>query len=371
MKRLPPGLQRRGPTLTWCIARGEHVVAQAEIRRRVSSVAAVVTDIDTARDAIWDQPPAEVLAIGRGEIPRGTGSKNNYLSTLIFAENELRTLTDEVLWFAWVTAIRHQDADLGTLKLYMDSMCQYKANMLDYVGLPNSCEILKQYVGGIGTATTWAEFAQLTESAMTYFNRLHGWVDLVFPWGIVGGFTRTSPLQKIVDRAAGSVQTPQAHHPGPKDQIATSPNAGKPPMRMLFTLDDEDLAVIEIWEDKIPQLAQKIRDALPFSTYLQHGKLTGDLLLMQTKILADWENIFYPEDLTAQRQAENTEIRGAVSYYGPRQQISIMYGNDVPPEPLPVSAIGQVVEGKDKLELIGLRTWLEPGARVWLSLIDS
>jgi hypothetical protein len=173
------------------------VVAQAEIRRSVSSVADVVATIDTARDAIWDNPPAEVLAIGRGEIPRGTGAKNNYLSTLIFAENELRTLTDEVLWFAWATATRHPEANLDTLRLYMDEMCQYKANMIDYVGLPESGGILKQYVGGIAIAATWEEFAKLTESAMTYFNRLHGWVDLVFPWGIVDGFMRSNPLQKI------------------------------------------------------------------------------------------------------------------------------------------------------------------------------
>jgi hypothetical protein len=139
-------------------------------------------------------------------------------------------------------------------------------------------------------------------------------------------------------------------------------------MRITFNLGGEDVAVIEIWEDKVPQLAAKIRQALPFATYLQHGKLTGDLLLMQTKILADWENIFYPEDLAAEVAAKGTEIRGAVSYYGPRQQISIMYGNDIPPEPLPVSAIGWVVEGADRLDEIGTHAWLEPGTRVWLRL---
>lgn len=142
-------------------------------------------------------------------------------------------------------------------------------------------------------------------------------------------------------------------------------------MKIGFNLDGEDVAVIEVWEDKVPELAQKIREALPFATYLQHGKLTGDLLLMQTKILADWENIFYPEDLAAEVASAGTEIRGAVSYYGPRQQISIMYGNDIPPEPLPVSAIGWVVEGADQLELIGMRTWQEPGMRVWLTLLDE
>ncbi|SDY99494.1 hypothetical protein [Herbiconiux ginsengi] len=142
-------------------------------------------------------------------------------------------------------------------------------------------------------------------------------------------------------------------------------------MKVNFNLAGEDVAVIEIWEDKVPLLAQTIRESLPFATYLQHGKLTGDLLLMQTKFLSDWENIFYPEDLAAEVAESGTEIRGAVSYYGPRQQISIMYGNDIPAEPLPVSAIGWVVEGADQLELIGMKTWLEPGTRVWLTLLDE
>ena len=142
-------------------------------------------------------------------------------------------------------------------------------------------------------------------------------------------------------------------------------------MKLGFNLDGEDVAVIEIWDEKVPQLAEKIREALPFSTYLQHGKLTGDLLLMQTKILADWENMFYPEDLATEAEEGPMEVSGTVSYYGPRQQISIMYGNDIPPEPLPVSGIGRVIEGAEKLEMIGLRTWIEPGMKVWLTLLED
>jgi hypothetical protein len=144
-------------------------------------------------------------------------------------------------------------------------------------------------------------------------------------------------------------------------------------MKIGFNVAGEDVAVIEVWDDKVPELAAKIRAALPFSTYLQHGKLTGDLLLMQTKILADWENMFYPEDLAAMATdgGEPLEASGTVSYYGPRQQISIMYGNDIPPEPLPVSGIGRVIEGAENLEKIGMKTWIEPGMKVWLTLLED
>lgn len=175
------------------------VVAQAEIRREVGTVAEVIAEINRARDAIWEVPPQEVLDLCSGVVPRGTGAKNNYLSTMIFAENELRTLTDEILWFAWVTATRNSDADLATLVSYMDEMGQYKANMNDYVGLPEAGEVMKLYVGGIRKAASLAEFADLTESVMTYMNRVHGWVDIGFPWGLVNGFKRINPLRRISD----------------------------------------------------------------------------------------------------------------------------------------------------------------------------
>lgn len=179
------------------------MIAQAEVRTEVGSVQEVIDRINAARDEIWEVPPQEVLDLTSGIVPRGTGAKNNYLSTMIFAENELRTLTDEILWFAWATATRHPELDLKTLVAYIDEIGQYKANMNDYVGLPEGGDIMKLYVGGIRKAATMQEFADLTEAAMTYFNRLHGWVDIAFPWGLVNGFKRENHLQKIIDAARG------------------------------------------------------------------------------------------------------------------------------------------------------------------------
>jgi hypothetical protein len=142
-------------------------------------------------------------------------------------------------------------------------------------------------------------------------------------------------------------------------------------MKMAVAVEGEDVAVIEIWEAKVPVLAQKLRDALPFSSIIAHGKIVGDLLQIPTRIMAPWENIYYPEDFGPERQQEKGEIRGAVSFYSPRQQMSIVYGNDLASEPLPVSSIGEVIEGHDKLELIGMRCWLEPGATISFALIED
>ena len=140
---------------------------------------------------------------------------------------------------------------------------------------------------------------------------------------------------------------------------------------MQVNVEGEDAAVIEIWEDKAPLLTEKIREVLPFASVITHGKIVGDLLQIPTRIMAPWENIYYPEDFGPEREEEKGEVRGAVSFYSPTQVLSIVYGNDLASEPLPVSSIGEVISGHDKLELIGMRCWIEPGANIHFALIDE
>lgn len=142
-------------------------------------------------------------------------------------------------------------------------------------------------------------------------------------------------------------------------------------MKLQIKVEGEDVAVAEVWEDKVPVLAEKIREALPISSIIAHGKIVGDLLQIPTRIMAPWENIYYPEDFGPEREETKGEVRGALSFYSPRQQLSIVYGNDLASEPLPVSSIGEVTEGHDKLELIGMRCWLEPGATIEFHLIEE
>lgn len=139
-------------------------------------------------------------------------------------------------------------------------------------------------------------------------------------------------------------------------------------MKIRVKVEGEDVCVLEIWEEKAPRVAAAIERLLPFTTTLQHGKLTGDLLLIQTTIVEAWENVWYPEDVREGRQEAKGKICGAVSFYPPRQQISIIYNEDVPAEPMPVSSIGEVIEGMENVIRVGTECWFDPGQRVELSL---
>ncbi len=145
---------------------------------------------DAQREKIWFDQPAEIAALGRGEVPRGTGARGQYLSTIIFAEGETRTLADEMLWGLIRVGEDNPDADLRTLQLLIKEIMGYKANFFDFVSLPEAAEMLHLYVRVAGECETLADLVRLSHSALSWANRLHMWVDFILPWGLGDGFRR-------------------------------------------------------------------------------------------------------------------------------------------------------------------------------------
>jgi hypothetical protein len=139
-------------------------------------------------------------------------------------------------------------------------------------------------------------------------------------------------------------------------------------MKLRLRVAGENVCLIDVWEDKVPNIARQLRQHLPLTSVLQHGKIVGDLIFFVTPIVAPWENCYLTEEVGAMRRKEKGEAKGAVCFYGPRQQFAVAYGNDLADEPLPINYIGEVVEGELKLELVGTQCWLEQGKLVELSL---
>jgi hypothetical protein len=141
-------------------------------------------------------------------------------------------------------------------------------------------------------------------------------------------------------------------------------------MKLRLRVADEDVCLIEVWEDKVPNIARELREKLPLTSVLQHGKIVGDLIFFVTPIVADWENWYLTQDVGRMRREVKGYARGAVCFYGPRQQFAIAYGEDLADEPLKISYIGEVVEGELKLELVGTQCWLEQGRKVELAIAE-
>jgi hypothetical protein len=155
----------------------------------LSLVADVIAELDTEREKIWLTCPQEITDMGKGIMPRRTGSHGQYLTTLMFAESEARTLSDEFLW-GIIELSEAEQMDLRTLQLLTKQIVGYKAAFFDFVGMPQAGSVVARYVQAAQSAADLDEFLALTRAAISYVNKVHMWVDAVFPWGVSNGFKR-------------------------------------------------------------------------------------------------------------------------------------------------------------------------------------
>lgn len=160
----------------------------------MSLVHDVIAELDAERERIWLTLPEDVRDLGNGIIPRLTGPKKQYFTSLLYADGEARTLADEVLW-GLIEISRKPEADLDTLKLVVNQIVDYKADFFDFVGLPLTCKWTHRYAEGARAAQTLEEFREVTGAALSYMNRVHMWIQSVFPWGIASAFPRADARQ--------------------------------------------------------------------------------------------------------------------------------------------------------------------------------
>ena len=149
----------------------------------------IMKKIKAAREAIWFDKPAEVDRISRGEIARGTSVYNQYFTVLMFAEGEMRTLSDEILWGLRTSSLSN-DIDLKGLLVVAKQILTYKMHFLSFVGLDQSSDLLNDYLECLDTLENKEQFRELTDEMIIYVNRAHMWVDMVFPWGVSMGFQK-------------------------------------------------------------------------------------------------------------------------------------------------------------------------------------
>ena len=145
--------------------------------------------IKNRRKDIWNNKPEEVKKIAVGDVPRGTSVYGQYLTVLMFASSEMRTLSDEILWGLRESA-RKETIDLKGILTVAYQILDYKMNFLDFVGLTESAALLKDYIDCLKTLENKEQFVELTDEMLMYVNRAHMWVDLVFPWGVTMGFQK-------------------------------------------------------------------------------------------------------------------------------------------------------------------------------------
>lgn len=148
-----------------------------------------IETFEEKRIAIWENMPRDVYDLSNGVVPGDTNVYGQYVLTALYADSELRTLCDEILFYLIETA-KQGDVDMATLIRYAKNLLDYKAKFFVFTGVPQASELLFMYINTLDSLPGLAEFVKLTEAALMYFNRHHMWVDLVIPWGVFNGFAK-------------------------------------------------------------------------------------------------------------------------------------------------------------------------------------
>lgn len=114
---------------------------------------------------------------------------------------------------------------------------------------------------------------------------------------------------------------------------------------------DDTRIVAELYVDKAPEICNMLLSNPGQRAVVQHAKLNGQLIFGTLPYPCGFENKCRGGDL------EMFDL----AYYPPRCQLCIPYGVCTD-EPLPISRIGHIIEGKEALQVAGIRNWLKQGS---------
>lgn len=80
---------------------------------------AAIDKFEERRLAIWENMPQDVYDLSGGKVPGDTNVYGQYVTTMMYADSELRTLCDEVLF------LYDRDGERGGCgSAHIDSLCK-------------------------------------------------------------------------------------------------------------------------------------------------------------------------------------------------------------------------------------------------------
>jgi len=160
----------------------EHTgVRRPEFKSRNRALIHFVRQVYDEIEKIWLEPPTELVAIHEGYIKSGAGSYNQYFSTLVFVNGEVRTLGYLALG-GLLKACANPKISLSSLKELMIPFIRTCSEFLGYCGLETLNKFIERAIELTPTLRTKEEFMCLIGALTLYTNRLHGWSLHYFPW---------------------------------------------------------------------------------------------------------------------------------------------------------------------------------------------
>lgn len=144
-------------------------------------IEALIKRIYAECEAIWLNPPEELVDIHRGVIKSKAGSYNQYFSTMVFVNGEVRQLGYNVFG----GLLKTFDKENITLKIAKElpkPFVEVAVGFLGYCGLGKLNEFSQEALLLGAKARSKKELVQTYNALCVYTNRLHGWSLHYFPW---------------------------------------------------------------------------------------------------------------------------------------------------------------------------------------------
>lgn len=132
---------------------------------------------------MWLDEPIEVKKLRLGFIESGAGSYQQYFTTFVFADGEVRALG-----YLCLTTIQKlsQDADFDVVHLrkIAKSLLPICGEYLGYSGFEKMWDYIRRFQEILDTAKTKDGLYETAQALTLYVNRMHGWLHFYFPWSL-------------------------------------------------------------------------------------------------------------------------------------------------------------------------------------------
>lgn len=157
--------------------------------------------IDDELASIWLTEPIELKKFRYGIVETGAGAYDQYFSTWVFGDGEIRALGIYCIFNAIEACERKAPNPIYSLEQCKDLFkygCAVCAEYVAYnMAMPKIWSFYNDILASYDSIDSKEDFAELLYSYYGYINKMHLWIHHMFPWALGTAFPRNAAREVI------------------------------------------------------------------------------------------------------------------------------------------------------------------------------
>ncbi|MBQ1083064.1 DUF3830 family protein [Nocardiopsis sp. B62] len=147
----------------------------------IPDVQDLIDEIHDATQRSWIEPPEEIVDIHAGRISSRAGSRDQFFSTMVFVNGEVRPLGYNAL-NGLLRLVRTTALTLDTLREITPGFIRTPSEFLGYTGLHTLERFTKETTDALARLEDREQYFALISTLALYTNMLNTWNLHLFPW---------------------------------------------------------------------------------------------------------------------------------------------------------------------------------------------